>query len=134
MSIDGHLLVAVARYTRTHAPYFQCKERQVPCDSRSVRWTSGGDDSVEGSSRDVAPGCGVGRAAGEGRGRTRRRQMTPVARPPRSVHPRPYTRCSTVLFLRVLAYAHKHLYTRDAVGYARTFARVCAYIRSDCTS
>ncbi|KAM0735509.1 hypothetical protein ACS0PU_010657 [Formica fusca] len=52
--------------------------------------------------------------------------MTPVARPPRSVHPRPYTRCSTVLFLRVLAYAHKHIYTRDAVAYARTFGRECA--------
>lgn len=71
----------------------------------------------------------------EGRGGTRRRQMTPVARPPRSVHPRPYTRCSTVLFLRVLAYAHKHIYTRDAVAYARTLGRgVCAYIRTDSTS
>jgi len=78
-----------------------------------------------------APGSGAGR---EGRGYTRCRQMTPVARPPRSVHPRPYTRCSTVLFLRVLAYAHEHLHTRDAVGFARTFARACAYIRTDCTS
>lgn len=117
------MAISVAQFTCTHAhTYSRCKERQTIVRVRiCVRGLNGGDDSVEGSSCDVAR-----LPAEKGRGkRTLRCQMTPVARPPRLVHPRPYTRCSTVLFLRVLAYAHKHIHARDAVAYARTLGRVC---------
>jgi hypothetical protein len=77
--------------------------------------------STEGSSRN----------AEEKEGRST--QMTPVARPPRSVQARPCTRRSVVLFLRVPR-LRTHKYVASVTQTYNRCERVRAYMNTDCLS